>query len=228
MIYTNMFRKLNKKFDDRYDAGNSLADELMKYKDENAVILALPRGGVPLGFQVARSLKAPLSVLVSRKVGAPGHEEFGIGAIAEEDTLYLDEDTIDSMRIDTDAITKTIDKEKAELRRRVEVYRDNQSIPSLKNKTVILVDDGLATGGTAKAAIEALKKLEAGKIVFAVPVCAKQSANEIVELVDEMICLHSPRNLRAIGLYYDDFGQTTDEEVVRLLQKADEIEYESN
>lgn len=228
MVYSSIFRSQTKSFKDRAEAGDRLAGKLTKYKQEDSIVLGLPRGGVPVAYRVSKKLNAPLSVLVSRKIGAPGHEEFGLGAISEEDSLYLDKGSLSKLNLDRSDLTQTIDNEKAELRRRVQVYRDGKSLPSLKNKTVILVDDGLATGGTAKAALKALNRLGAKKVVFAVPVCAKQSVEDIKEDVDEVICLLSPANLQAIGLYYDDFGQTLDEEVVNLLRKADRLAAERN
>ena len=220
MVYSGIFFSKINRFKDRFDAGDKLASKLLEYKEDKIIILALPRGGVPLGYKIAKKLNAPLSIVVSRKIGAPGQEEFGIGAISEKNSLYLNYATIRSLDLDERSISKIINKENKELKRRIKLYRKDRAIPDLKNKKVILVDDGLATGVTAKAAIKALKKMGVNEIIFAVPVCARQSAKEVEPLIDKMVCLLKPDDLRAIGFYYDNFEQTTDEEVLHLLKKA--------
>ncbi len=209
-------------FYDRTDAGAYLAQSLMQYKDSEAVVIALPRGGVPVGYQVAHTLYLPLDVIIARKIGAPRHEEFGIGAISEEDVTLFDIETIEGLSIDRREIQPIFEKEKKELARRVQRYRGGKDLSYLKNKTVILVDDGLATGVTARAAVKALKKLKVGKIVFAVPVCAEDSARFFEHEVDEFICLVCPVEFNAVGLWYAHFPQTTDEEVEKLLKKRKE------
>ena len=203
-------------FDDRHDAGKQLAERLKKYND-HSIILALPRGGVLVGYEVAKVLKVPLSVVVVRKLGAPHNPEFGIGAIAEEDVVILDQQTIEYLGITADEIAAVTKREKKELQRRVAVYRCGKSLPDLEGKRVILVDDGLATGVSAKAAITSIQKHSPKELIFASPVCAHDTAEILRSEVDALICVFTPLDLEAIGLYYRNFHQVSDEEVVRLL-----------
>ena len=207
-------------FKDRYDAGRKLARELRRYKDKNTVVLSLPRGGVPVGFEIAQDLKVPMDVIISRKIGAPSNPEFGIGAIAEKETLILDEPTVELLGIRKTAISAIVEKEREELERRVKKYRLGTSLPSLKGKDVILVDDGLATGVTALAAIKAIAKLNPNYVLFAIPVCAYDTTVMLRSSVDNLFCFSSPHDFKAVGLYYQNFDQTTDEEVVKLLKKS--------
>ena len=204
-------------FNDRSDAGQQLAKKLTRFKNKSTVILALVRGGVPIAYEIAKKLKLPMSVIVARKIGDPHNSEFGIGAISEADTIYLDRLTINRLSISKEIIDNIIKSEKKELKRRVEVYRQEKKLTILQNKIVILVDDGIATGVTIKATIKTIRKLKAKKIILAVPVAANDSLAKIAPLVDQYVCLHATENLSAIGQFYKDFSQTTDMEVVQLL-----------
>lgn len=212
-----------KLYKDREHAGQELAKHLINYASDDTVILALPRGGVTIGYELAKKLHSPLDVIVSRKIGLPQNPEFGIGAIGEENTRVLDNRIIELIGLPEDVLESIIQKEQTELKRRINLYRKNKPLPNLKNKTVILVDDGLATGVTAKAAIQAIKKLNPKKIIFASPVCAYDTAQEFRSLVDEVICLATPLDLKAIGLWYQNFDQVSDEEVLEMLKEAKEF-----
>lgn len=210
-------------FENRQEAGKKLAVQLLKYRGEDPYVLAMPRGGVPIGYEVAQVLQVPLDVIVVRKIGLSGNPEFGIGAIAEGGIKILDQTTIEVLGIDDSEIEGTVQLEEEELKRRVKTYRGEQSLPDLKNRTAILVDDGMATGITARAAIEAVKKLNPQKIVLATPVCALDTAESLKKQVDEVLCLAAPAEFMAVGIWYKDFAQVSDEEVVDLLSKANEF-----
>lgn len=205
-------------FSTRKEAGLQLAKKLKKYKLFNPLILALPRGGVPVGYEIAKMLHASLDVFVVRKIGSPHSPEFGIGAIAEGGVQYINTGSVELFQISKKSIDEVIKKESRELARRIRVYRKDSSSPKIKGRVVILVDDGLATGVTAMAAIQALTTLQPQKIILAVPVGASDTHDEIEPFVDEIVCLLTVKNLRAIGKYYKDFSAVTDEEVLRLLQ----------
>ena len=208
-------------FRDRKDAGIQLAEKLRHYKDrELTVVLALPRGGVVTGVEVARYLNVPLDVLIVRKIGFPGQREFAIGAVSETDTVILNQSIISEYDVSNDYIQDEIVKQKEEIARRVELYRGGKRIIEIEGRTVILVDDGVATGATVKAAIATLKKEKINRLVAAIPVAPPDSANELKELVDEFICLEIPWDFQAVGNFYDDFEQVTDTEVVEILQKS--------
>lgn len=210
-------------FRDRIDAGQKLAQKLEVYKKENPVVLALPRGGVPIGFEIAKKLNAPLDVLVARKLGAPLNPEFGIGAIAEGSTEVLDQEIIDYLGLTKEEISQVEKVEQKELARRVKKYRGKSSLPKVTGKTVILVDDGLATGVTAKAAIKAILKRNPKKLIVAIPVCAADATDSLRSLVrpfvDEVVCLATPLDFAAVGLWYQNFGQVSDEEVINYLHR---------
>ncbi len=207
-------------FRNRTEAGNRLAERLAEYADARPIILALPRGGVPVGYQVAQKLHAPLEVIVVRKIGEPNNPEFGIGAVAEGDTLILDQELIETLGTDSTAITNLISQEKTELMRRVQVYRGGRPLPSLRNQTIILVDDGLATGITARGAITAVKKQQPRQLILATPVGAADTVQALQKEVDQLVCLATPANFAAVGTWYEQFDQTEDEEVVKLLHQA--------
>lgn len=207
-------------FENRQEAGKQLATQLIKYREKKPFILAMPRGGVPIAYEIAHTLHAPLDVIVVRKIGLSGNREFGIGAIAEGGVEILDQTTTRVLGIDADEIKDTIDLEEVELNRRVKVYRDGKPLPDLKNKTVILVDDGMATGITARAAIEAVKKLNPKEIILASPVCALDTTESLQNRVDGIVCLATPAEFSAVALWYKNFIQVTDEEVVNLLKKS--------
>ncbi len=207
-------------FKDREDAGRQLAERLLPYRDENPIVLALPRGGVPVGYEVARALKAPLDVFIARKLGAPGRRELGIGAVAQGGVRVLNEDTIRALGIPEEYIEQVAAEETAEIERRLRLLRGDRPEPRVRGRTVILVDDGIATGVTAWAAIRALRRRVPQRLVLAVPVCAPQTAEAIRPEVDDLVCLKAPYNLMAIGFWYRDFEQVSDEEVIELLEDA--------
>lgn len=205
-------------FEDRKDAGQKLARKLIKHKEEKPIILSLPRGGVPVGYELAKHLNTNLNVIVSRKLGAPTKPEFGIGAISENNSKVIDNDSIKILNISEKELKEVIEKEQKELKRRVKLYRNGKRL-QLKDRVVILVDDGLATGVTSKAAIKAVKKLNPKKIIFAVPVCAFDTSEKFKKRVDEFVCLAIPCEFISVGSWYKHFSQTKDDEVVRLLKK---------
>jgi putative phosphoribosyl transferase len=207
-------------FEDREDAGRRLAGRLLGYRDERPVVFALPRGGVPVGYEVARTLGAPLEVFVARKLGAPGQPEFGIGAVAAGGVRVLNEEVVRRLGIPEDYVEHVTQQETAEVERRLRHFRGERLEPGVRDRTAILVDDGLATGVTARAAIKALRLREPRRLVLAVPVCAAQTADLISPEVDEIVCLESPSDLGAIGFWYKDFSQVPDEEVIELLDRA--------
>ena len=207
-------------FEDRRDAGRRLAGKLSRFRDERPMIFALPRGGVPVGYEISRALTAPLDVFVSRKLGAPGQPEFGIGAVAAGGVRVLNEDVVKRLGITDEYVERITARETAEVERRLRYFRGDRPEPEVGGRTAILVDDGLATGVTARAAVEALRLRGPRRLVLAAPVCAAQTAELLRPRVDELVCLESPTDLGAIGFWYRDFQQTTDEEVVELLERA--------
>ncbi len=207
------------RFRNRRHAGRLLAARLGEDTFKDPVVLALPRGGVPVGYEVAVAMSAPLDVFVARKVGAPGHEEFGIGAIAEGGESVMD-DVVLRLGISAAAFAVLANREETELDRRVERYRGGSSLPDLAGRDVILVDDGLATGVTAEAALKAIRRLNPARVVLAVPVCAPDSQVRLGAIADRVVCLAAPQAFRAVGVWYDDFSPTTDSEVLELLALA--------
>ena len=207
-------------FEDREDAGRRLAERLARYRDERPVVFALPRGGVPVGYEISRSLGAPLDVFVSRKLGAPGQPEFGIGAVAPGGVRVLNGNVVQRLGIPDDYLEAVTRKEMAEVERRLSHFRGDRPEPEVRDRTVILVDDGLATGVTARAAVEALRRLGPRRLILAAPVCAAQTTELLGPEVDELVCLEAPSDLGAIGFWYRDFSQTSDEEVIELLERA--------
>ena len=208
-------------YSDRREAGRVLASKLMKYKDRpDVIVLALPRGGVPVAYEVAKTLNAPLDIFLVRKLGVPGHEELAMGAIATGGVRVLNDDVVEYLNIPDSVIDEITDDELRELRRRERAYRGNRPEPDVRGQTVILVDDGLATGSTIRAAAQALRQQGPNKIVVAVPVSAVQTCNEYRIGVDEIVCAVTPEPFLGVGRWYDDFSQTTDEEVHDLLGRA--------
>lgn len=207
-------------FENRQEAGKKLGVQLLKFRNQSPFVLALPRGGVPIGFEIAEILHAPLEVLVIRKIGISGNAEFGIGAVAEGGIKVFDQRTIQLMGVDAKEIETTVKLEEVELQRRVKTYRENRALPDLTGKTAILVDDGMATGMSARAAILSVQKLNPKKIVLATPVCLLDVAEGLKNLVDELVCLAKPFEFMAVGIWYKDYHQISDQEVVALLQKA--------
>jgi predicted phosphoribosyltransferase len=210
-------------FHDRTDAGQRLAAKLTKHANRpDVVVLALPRGGVPVGFEVARALHAPLDVFLVRKLGVPGREELAMGALASGDVRVLNEDVVNQLHIPEEVIDAVTAEEARELRRREQAYRDDRPPPQVRNATVLLVDDGLATGSTMRAAVAALRQQGPARIVVAVPVGAAETCEELGMVADEVVCVRTPEPFWAVGIWYEDFRQTTDEEVHDLLERAAE------
>lgn len=207
-------------FRDRPHAGQRLAVELLKYRGSDPVVLALPRGGVPVGYEIARSLSAPLEVIGVRKIGSPHQPELGVGAIVDgqEPQVLLDESLCASLHLSRADLEPVIEREREEMRRREEAYRGGRAATPVAGRIVIVVDDGVATGSTLRAVIEALRGRRAGRIVVAAPVAAPEALRRLRLLADEVVCLHAPAWFRAVGQFYEDFSATTDEEVVRLLK----------
>jgi putative phosphoribosyl transferase len=208
-------------FQNRLDAGRQLAGRLEHYANRpDVLILALPRGGVPVGYEIARALGAPLDVFVVRKLGVPGHEELAMGAVASGGTRVLKADVVEQLDIAPAAIERVTMHELRELVRRERAYRDRRPPPDVGGRTVILVDDGLATGSTMRAAAAALHRQHAAKLVVAVPLATPQICDEFRTVVDEIVCLITPDPFYAVGIWYRDFSQTTDEQVRDLLDAA--------
>jgi len=209
------------RFRDRIEAGQLLGREIAKRLGAiaDAIVLALPRGGVPVGAEVAKALNAPLDVFIVRKLGVPRHEELAMGAIASAGVRVLNRDVIDYARITQQQIDAVAAREKRELSRRETEYRGNHPPLDVRGRTVIIVDDGLATGSTMRAAVQALRAMEPKRIIVAVPVGAAQTCEDLREIADETICLRTPEPFEAVGLWYDDFTQTTDAAVHALLSR---------
>lgn len=207
-------------FAGRREAGAELAKHLQHYKGRNdVVVLALPRGGVPVASEVAKELGAPLDIFVVRKLGMPGHREVAMGALASGGVRVLNEDVVGWYRIPPAAIEAIAREEQAELERREHAYREDRTAVDLQGKTVLLIDDGLATGSTMKAAVQAVRAHHPARIVVAVPVGSPETCREFAEVADEIVCGREPQMFRAVGQWYVDFSQTTDEEVRDLLRK---------
>ncbi len=212
---------MERAFPNRIEAGRLLSEELEKYADrDDVIVLGLPRGGVPVANEVAKHLHAPLDVFIVRKLGVPGFEELAAGAIASGGVRVLNEDVMRAIPHADQAIEAVTTRETAELARREQTYREGRPAPDLRDRIVILVDDGLATGATMRAAVKALRQRGAAKIVVAVPVGPPDTCHEIEEQADETVCLSMPEFFQAVGQYYEDFSQTTDEDVRQLLTSA--------
>lgn len=216
------------RFHDRFEGGRLLAENLSNYANRQAVlILALPRGGVPVAAVVARRLRAPLDVFVVRKLGLPGHAELAMGALASGGVRVLNNEIVDSLNIPERVIDAVAVEEQRELQRRERAYRDDLPPPDVKGKTVILVDDGIATGSTMMAAVEALRQLNAGRIVVAAPVIAGSTYYEMRAVADDVAAVIVPEKFLGVGEWYDDFSQTTDDEVRELLTQAGTLHHAS-
>jgi putative phosphoribosyl transferase len=211
------------KFEDRTEAGRLLASKLTAYANRpDVIVLGLPRGGVPVAFEVSKALHVPLDIGLVRKLGVPGHKELAMGAIASGNVRVLNQDVIDWLGISDRVIDHVVAKEQEELERRNLVYRGNRPAPDVRNRTVILVDDGIATGATLRAAIAALRQQDPARIVVAVPVAPPSTCNQLQAEVDDVIWVLAPEELYAIGVWYENFSQTTDDEVRDLLARADQ------
>ena len=208
---------------DRFDAGRALAAKLARYAGRpDVVVLALPRGGVPVGYEVAQALNAPLDIFLVRKLGVPGHEELAMGALASGGVRVLNTEVVRALRLPEEVIDGVARQEGQELERRARAYRGDRPGVNVRGKPDILVDDGLATGSTMRAAVAALRRQQPARIVVAVPVGAAETCEELAAEADEVFCGRMPESFFAVGQWYDDFTQTTDEEVRELLQQAAE------
>ncbi|HEX4204394.1 MAG TPA: phosphoribosyltransferase [Ktedonobacteraceae bacterium] len=206
---------------DRHDAGKRLAELLRAYAHRpDVLVLALPRGGVPVAYEVARALNAPLDVFIVRKLGVPGHEEFAMGAIASGGVRVLNDDVIHALRIPEQVVEAVATREQRELERRERLYRDGRPAPDVKGHTVILIDDGLATGATMRAALQALRQRGPARLIVAVPVAAPSTCLELRSEADDVICARTPDPFFGVGWWYQNFEQTSDEEVHNLLAQA--------
>ncbi len=205
----------------RNAAGQALAEELQDYKErDDVIVLALPRGGVPVAVKVAEALDAELDLMLVRKLGTPGQSELAMGAIASGGSRVINEDVVRSLNISKDAIRQVEDAERKELQRREQAYRGDRPWPELANRCVILVDDGLATGATMRAAVDAVRQGGPARLVVAVPVAPSDTVDMLRRKVDEMVCLSEPKPFMAIGMWYVDFSQVSDDEVRLILGKA--------
>lgn len=205
-------------FADRIEAGRRLATALKDVVSEDAIILAIPRGGVVVGFEIAQTLNVPLDLIIPRKIGAPDNPELAIGAVTEDRTVILDDKLVEYLGVSEGYIEEESERQRLEIERRLSLYRGDAPYPSLKNREVIIVDDGVATGSTMKAAVASVRKREARIIVVAVPVGPFSTIEELKKEADLVICLHEPEPFYAIGQFYEDFAQTSDEDVRRLLK----------
>src|ERR1700716_3542425 len=213
------------RFRDRRDAGRQLAERLRHYTGRpDVLVLALPRGGVPVGYEVARALGAPLDVFLVRKLGVPGHEELAMGALATGGLRVINDNVVKALRIPDHVIETVVAQEEKGLARRERLYRGGRPFPDLRGRTVILVDDGLATGATMQAAVEALRQRQPARIVVAVPTASPDICEELRTKADEVICAVTPEPFYAVGFWYENFSQTTDEEVRNLLAQTQQPE----
>jgi len=211
-------------FADRVEAGKRLASALPDYVGKDGIVLAIPRGGVVVGFEIAHSLGFPLDVIVPRKIGAPNNPELGIGAVTEDGTIILDESLVNQLGVTRDYIREESERQRLEIRRRLKMYRGDVPRPTLKGREVIIVDDGIATGSTMKAALASVRKSGAKTVIAAVPVGPASTIRELERLADRVVCLYTPEPFFAIGEFYDDFTQTENEEVIELLKLSKQIQ----
>jgi len=210
-------------FRDREQAGGLLAERLLSYQGRDAVVLAVPRGGVVVAYQVATNLELPLEVIIARKIPAPGQPELAIGALVAMDGYHsvLNEEMIRSFGISRQYVDEQIEREKEEIERRLRVYRGDRPFPNLMHRTAMLVDDGVATGYTMRAAIAAARHLDVAQVVVAIPVAPPDTFEQLFEEADLVVCLMTPPDFMAVGQWYEDFAQVSDEEVVELLRRAE-------
>lgn len=212
---------MNSRFHDRIEAGRLLATRLMEYANRpDVLVLALPRGGVPVGYEIAQALNVPLDICLVRKLGAPGQKELAMGAIAPGGIMVLNNEVLRNLQISRQMLLQVATQEKQELERRAQVYRGDRPLPQVRDRVIILVDDGIATSSTLRAAIALLQQQHPQKIVVAAPVAPATVCQSLQRLVQEIVCLSMPEPLSSIGMWYQDFSQTTDEEVCHLLSLA--------
>ena len=207
-------------FSDRVEAGKRLASALRDFAGKNGIVLAIPRGGVVVGYEIAKALSLPLDVIIPRKIGAPDNPELAIGAMTEDGTIILDDNLITYIGVPRDYIKAESERQKHEIERRLKLYRQNEPYPSLKGLDVVIVDDGIATGSTMKAALASVKNRGASTVTVAVPVGPPSTIKELKKQADRVVCLYAPEYFQAIGQFYTDFNQTTDEEVIQLLKQS--------
>ncbi len=207
-------------FRDRIDAGKQLATALKNLITENALVLAIPRGGVVTGYQIAQEFDIQLDIVIPRKIGAPDNPELAIGAVAEDGAVILNDQLVKELQVSEDYIKEEAKRQKQEIKRRLQLYRGNAPYPIIENREVILVDDGIATGYTMKAALASIRKKGAKAVVVAIPVGPPSTINDLKKQADDVVCLHTPEFFFAIGEFYDDFTQTTDEQVKRILNQV--------
>lgn len=205
------------RFQNREDAGRKLASELEEYSADSCVVVALPRGGVPVGYEIARMLGAPLDVCVARKIGVPWYPELGLGAVAEGEHIDLSRRLVEQVGLSPEQLAAEVQRQRMEVAERVQRYRGDRPRLPLSGRTVILVDDGVATGGTVRAAIQSIRAEAPKSIVLAVPVASSQALEELAPLCDRIVCLLAPEDFYAVGVWYDDFKQISDQEVLSLL-----------
>lgn len=210
------------RFRDRREAGQELAERLAPLHEADPIVIALPRGGLPVGYEIARALDAPLEIWVVRKLGAPMQPELGLGAIAEDGALYVDDSLVSTLGVSEPELQRVLARESAEVERRIVRYREGRPRVQVEGRTVILVDDGIATGGTVHAAARSIRGQRPARLILAVPVAATQSLSQLADEVDEVVCLTPTPDLFAIGAWYDDFRQLEDEDVLELLRRRRE------
>lgn len=213
---------MSEQFSDRVQAGRKLADALGHLKDAKPIILALPRGGVPVAYEVAKALNAPLDIVLVRKIGSPGQPELGLGAVVDgaHPQIVLNDDVVEMVRPSQRYIDAEAERQLAEIERRRKLYRAGRAPLEIANRTVIVVDDGIATGGTVKAVLTALRKAKPARLVLAVPVAPPETLSALSAFADETVCLMTPERFYAVGAHYRDFAQTEDAEVIALLARA--------
>lgn len=206
-------------FADRVEAGKRLASELTDFIGKTAIVLAIPRGGVVVGYEIAKAFNLPLDVIIPHKIGAPDNPELAIGAMTEDGTIILDKELTAYLGVPQDYIKEESERQKSEIERRLKFYRQNAPYPNLRGLDVIIVDDGIATGSTMKAALASVKNRGAKTVTVAVPVGPPSTIKELIKQADRVVCIYTPEFFQAIGQFYEDFGQTTDQEVIQLLKQ---------
>lgn len=214
-------------FEDRHDAGKRLAERLQQHRGSDAIVLGLPRGGVVVAYEVARALDLPLDVVIVRKIGAPGNPEYAIGAIAENGELSLNEEEIEAYGIPRSYVEREVARQQQEIAERKQRYRDGRGLPQLRDRPAIVVDDGVATGFTTATALKAVRKERPRRMVLAVPVAPRETLQWLGSLADEVVCLATPEPFLAVGRFYVDFSQVSDDEVRQLLDASRQREREA-